>query len=196
MPSATGSHSGPAAQRPNSTTGTAPFATSMRPTGIAYFQPSTRYTLVAPRFLEPCLRRSIPGRASRRDSWWASPPAGRRRGSTGRASPVGRLALAPELDRDGRASELPGHTKPVQQVTRVRLRDRVGPVRDDREARRRRADLRSVEQPHSLAHGLGRLLPLDQRLEHPVHLGRGHALLPLLGDGEDELEQARDALAR
>src|SRR2546422_6793182 len=60
MPSPTGNHPGPLAQGPKIATGIAPFAMSIRPTGIAYFHPRTRYTFVAPRLREPCSRRSIP----------------------------------------------------------------------------------------------------------------------------------------
>src|SRR2546426_5352299 len=57
MPSPTGNHPGPLAQGPKIATGIAPFAMSIRPTGIAYFHPRTRYTFVAPRLREPCSRR-------------------------------------------------------------------------------------------------------------------------------------------
>src|SRR5581483_1703823 len=53
MPTPTGSQWGACAPCPSSSTGTAPLAISMSPTGIAYFQPRTRNTLVAPRFLLP-----------------------------------------------------------------------------------------------------------------------------------------------
>src|SRR5207247_6309487 len=46
-PSATVNHAGPLDQGPSIATGTAPLTMSITPTGIAYFQPSTRYTLVA-----------------------------------------------------------------------------------------------------------------------------------------------------
>ena len=59
-PSATVNHAGPLDQGPRIATGTAPLTMSITPTGIAYFQPSTRYTLVAPRLFEPCSRRSMP----------------------------------------------------------------------------------------------------------------------------------------
>ena len=42
------------------TTGKAPFATSNANTTSPIFAPSTRMTFVAPRFPEPCLRRSMP----------------------------------------------------------------------------------------------------------------------------------------
>src|SRR3989449_6238893 len=41
-PSATVNHAGPLDQGPRITTGTAPLTMSITPTGIAYFQPSTR----------------------------------------------------------------------------------------------------------------------------------------------------------
>ena len=44
----------------STSTGTAPFAMSISATGTANFHPMMRKTFVAPRFLLPCSRRSMP----------------------------------------------------------------------------------------------------------------------------------------
>src|SRR5438034_8092229 len=75
---------------PNQATGTAPFATSTSATGTAYFQPSIRNTLVAPRFLLPCARRSIP-----RASFPATKLVGKAPSRYAPASQGSQLTLAP-----------------------------------------------------------------------------------------------------
>src|ERR1041385_5076060 len=52
-PSATVNHAGPLDQGPRIATGTAPLTMSITPTGIAYFQPSTRYKVVGARGVLP-----------------------------------------------------------------------------------------------------------------------------------------------
>ena len=100
------------------------------------------------------------------------------------------------VEPERRAGERPGIPEAALQVTAVRLGNGLWAVRHHGKPRRRRADLRGVEQPHRFPHGLWRLLALHERLEHAVHLGRRDALGALRRHDLDLVEQARHPLSR
>src|SRR5207237_9957676 len=135
-----------------------------------------------------------PAPACRRCNWSAWHRAGRKRQSPERRSAP--ASLAPELDRERRATELPRFPKAVVQVARVRRGDGFGPVRDDGKAWRRGADVCGIEPPHRFADRLRRLLAREQRFQDAIDLGRGHALFALIRHGQDGIEQLRNALTR
>src|SRR5882724_2053349 len=110
-------------------------------------------------------------------------------------SSAGGLPPAAELEVQRGAGEPPRLPEAVHEVARVRLRDRLGAIGHDGEPRWRRTDLRRVEQPYRLPHGLRRLLPVHEGSEYPVDLRRGHALTALVRDLKDEFEELRHPLA-
>src|SRR5437762_2486630 len=124
--------------------------------------------------------------------------SGRRGGASRPArsrSSAGGLPSAAELQIERGAGEPPRLPEAVHEVTRVRLGDRLGAIGHDGEPGRRDADLRRVQEPYRLSHGLRRLLPVYQGLEYPVDLRRGHSLGALVRDLQDQLEELGHPLA-
>src|SRR6476661_4887349 len=139
-------------------TGSAPFNASARKTAMPIFHPRTLNTFVAPRFPEPCLRRSTP----------RSFPA-----TAGSMSvPVAAAALPAHQHAERIAGELPRLAEAVVEEADVVLLDEIGMVAEHGDRRRLDAHLRRVIQHHLPAGGLRRLTPREQLGQTLVHLRR------------------------
>ena len=151
---------------------------------------------MAPRFPLPCCRRSILAKTP------ADQVAGRDGAQqvggeqpTGRGGAHRREPRRVNLSRSGEPENGQASRKPCARYRWYDSGTSSGPVAHDGEGGRCGADLRGVEQLDLLARLLRRRVPLDQRGQHLVDLGRGDPQLAALGHLEDQVEHLPDPLA-